>query len=82
MFHLAAFTSTELVLLVSAQLFVALEALKSMKILHTDIKPHNIMFTNLKNQPLRVKLIDFGVAIPAAEVQPGMWIQPCGYRWV
>lgn len=71
---------TELVL-VSVQLLVALDTLKSMNILHTDIKP-DIMFTNLKDQPLRVKLIDFGLAIPAADVQTGVRMQPCGYRWL
>ncbi|XP_044067098.1 homeodomain-interacting protein kinase 2-like isoform X2 [Siniperca chuatsi] len=65
---------------VAKQLLVALDALKGLGILHTDIKPDNIMFVNKQDQPLRVKLIDFGEAIPASKVQPGMELQPAGYR--
>lgn len=61
---------------------MALDALKSLGILHTDIKPENILFVNKQAQPMRVKLIDFGEAIPATKVQPGMDLQPVGYRWV
>lgn len=56
------------------QLLEALDALKGLSILHTHIKPDNIMF-NKHNQPLRVKLIDFSEAIPASQVQPGMELQ-------
>ncbi|XP_034530937.1 homeodomain-interacting protein kinase 1-like isoform X2 [Notolabrus celidotus] len=62
------------------QLFVALDALKTLGILHTDIKPDNILVINELDQALRIKLIDFGEAIPASKVQPGMEIQPLGYR--
>lgn len=61
---------------------MALAALKELGVLHTDIKPDNIMFVNKQDQPLRVKLIDFGEAIPASKVQPGLDLQPVGYRWV
>ncbi|XP_034427114.1 homeodomain-interacting protein kinase 3-like isoform X1 [Hippoglossus hippoglossus] len=37
------------------------------------------MFVNMKDQPLRVKLIDFGCAMMASQVKLGMEIQPCGY---
>uniref|UniRef100_A0AAQ4NQ13 Protein kinase domain-containing protein n=1 Tax=Gasterosteus aculeatus aculeatus TaxID=481459 RepID=A0AAQ4NQ13_GASAC len=30
--------------------------------------------------PFRVKLIDFGLAMPASEVWEGMIVQPCAYR--
>ncbi|GLD45580.1 homeodomain-interacting protein kinase 1-like protein, partial [Lates japonicus] len=65
---------------VTKQLLVALDALKELGILHTDIKPDNIMFVNKQDQPFRVKLIDFGEAIPASKVQPGLDLQPVGYR--
>ncbi|CAB1449603.1 unnamed protein product [Pleuronectes platessa] len=55
-------------------------AKQGLGVLHTDIKPDNIMFVNMKDQPLRVKLIDFGLAKMASQVELGMEIQPCGYR--
>ncbi|XP_034563770.1 homeodomain-interacting protein kinase 1-like [Notolabrus celidotus] len=65
---------------IAKQLFVALDALNTLGILHTDIKPDNIMVINELDQALRVKLIDFGEAIPASKVKPGMEIQPLGYK--
>ncbi|KAG7521793.1 homeodomain-interacting protein kinase 1-like [Solea senegalensis] len=65
---------------VAQQLLVALDALRGLRILHTDIKPDNVMFVNRQDRPFSVKLIDFGAAIPASEVEPGMMIQPTGYR--
>lgn len=46
--------------LVAFQLFVALEFLEKHKIVHCDLKPHNVMVSNLN--PLRIKVIDFGSA--------------------
>ncbi|XP_069378263.1 uncharacterized protein [Paralichthys olivaceus] len=65
---------------VAKQLLVALDALKVLGVLHADIKPDNIMFINMQDQPLRVKLIDFGCALIASKVKVGMYIQPYGYR--
>ena len=59
---------------------MALDALKGLGVLHTDIKPDNVMFVNMKDQPLRVKLIDFGCAMMASQVELGMEIQPWGYQ--
>ncbi|CAB1420305.1 unnamed protein product [Pleuronectes platessa] len=64
---------------VSKQLLVALDALKGLGVLHTDIKSDNVMFVNRKAQPFRVKLIDFGSVMMASQVQLGMEIQPFGY---
>lgn len=65
----------------SIQLLVALNALSSIGVLHTDIKPDNVMFVNSQIQPLRIKLIDFGLAISRSRVNPGMDLQPTGYRY-
>lgn len=65
-------------LVLSLQLFVALDALKDIGILQTDIKPDNIMFVNV--QSLRIKLINFGEAISAISAHPGMNLKLAGYR--
>ncbi|XP_069369173.1 homeodomain-interacting protein kinase 3-like isoform X2 [Paralichthys olivaceus] len=65
---------------VGKQLLVALDALKRFGVLHTDIKPDNIMFVNMQDQPLRLKLIDFGCAMMVSQVELGMEVQPYGYR--
>ncbi|AWP00989.1 Beta-2-microglobulin [Scophthalmus maximus] len=44
-------------------LLVELEALKNIGIIHMDLKPHNIMFVNHKDQPFKIKLNDFGLAL-------------------
>ncbi|KAG8010878.1 Homeodomain-interacting protein kinase 2 [Nibea albiflora] len=62
------------------QLMVAFDALKSIGILHTDLKPDNIMLVNHKDQPFRIKLIDFGLALPVSKVRVGMTMQACAYR--
>lgn len=66
----------------SLQLLVALNALSNIGVLHTDIKPDNVMFVNSQIQPLRIKLIDFGLAISRSRVNPGMDLQPTGYRYL
>lgn len=61
---------------------MALDALKDIGILHTDLKPDNVVCVNVQDQRLRVKLIDFGQAISFFEAWLEMGIQPIGYRWV
>ena len=51
------------------QLAIALLALKGIGLIHTDIKMENIMLVNQLEQPLKVKLIDFGLAVPASEAK-------------
>ncbi|XP_069390771.1 uncharacterized protein [Paralichthys olivaceus] len=65
---------------IAKQVFEALDALKGIDVIHADIKPDNIMFVHLQNQPLRVKLIDFGCSMMKSKIHQGMYIQPNGYR--
>uniref|UniRef100_A0A671Y001 Protein kinase domain-containing protein n=1 Tax=Sparus aurata TaxID=8175 RepID=A0A671Y001_SPAAU len=62
------------------QLLVAFDALKGINMVHTDLKPDNIMLVNQKDQPYRVKLIDFGLARPVRELVIGDIVQATGYR--
>ncbi|KAF3704950.1 Homeodomain-interacting protein kinase 1 [Channa argus] len=65
---------------IAKQLLVALDALKGLGTLHTDIKPDYIMFVNVQVQPHRVKLINFGEAIPPSKIWLGMELQVTGYK--
>ncbi|XP_072222410.1 homeodomain-interacting protein kinase 1-like [Leuresthes tenuis] len=65
---------------IAAQLLAALDALKGLGIVHADIKPDNVMLVDARDQSLRVKLIDFGRAVPVSSIQPGLSLQPVGYR--
>lgn len=58
---------------------MALEALSTVGVIHTDIKPDNIMFRS--SFDMRIKLIDFGVAIRDADVLVGDKVQPIGFRF-
>uniref|UniRef100_A0AAQ6IJL9 Protein kinase domain-containing protein n=1 Tax=Anabas testudineus TaxID=64144 RepID=A0AAQ6IJL9_ANATE len=60
--------------------FIQSEALKGLGIMHTDLKPDNVMLVNHKDKPFKIKLIDFGLALPEWQVQPGVVIQPFSYR--
>ncbi|XP_055008869.1 homeodomain-interacting protein kinase 2-like [Boleophthalmus pectinirostris] len=51
------------------QVATALEELKKMSIIHTDVKLDNVMVVNRRKRPLEVKLIDFGLALPAEEAE-------------
>uniref|UniRef100_A0A665TWH9 Protein kinase domain-containing protein n=1 Tax=Echeneis naucrates TaxID=173247 RepID=A0A665TWH9_ECHNA len=65
---------------VTQQLFVAFDALKSKGIMHTDLKPDNVMLVAHNEKPFKIKLIDFGLARPVSEVKLGSVLQPCPYR--
>ncbi|KAM7405033.1 hypothetical protein PAMP_012324 [Pampus punctatissimus] len=58
----------------------ALNVLKGIGLIHTDLKLDNIMLIDCKRQPFRVKLIDFGLALEKSKVRPGMSVQPIWYR--
>lgn len=61
---------------------MALDALGDVGVLHTDIKPDNIMLVSGWEKTLRIKVIDFGSAILASAAKQGMWLQPSGYRYL
>lgn len=61
---------------ISQQLLTALKLLQELKIIHTDIKADNVMLVNHREEPYRVKLIDFGLALPERHAGTGMIMQP------
>uniref|UniRef100_A0A3P9DTT3 Protein kinase domain-containing protein n=1 Tax=Maylandia zebra TaxID=106582 RepID=A0A3P9DTT3_9CICH len=61
------------------QLANALFHLGSVGIVHADLKPGNIMVVNRSESPVKVKLIDFGLACPASAVIPGDRVGTIGY---
>ncbi|XP_062277563.1 homeodomain-interacting protein kinase 1-like [Scomber scombrus] len=65
---------------IAHQLLTAFDALKGIGIIHSDLKPDNVMLVNHQHEPFRVKLIDFGLACGISEVKQGVKIQPVGYR--
>ncbi|XP_018539063.1 homeodomain-interacting protein kinase 1 [Lates calcarifer] len=62
------------------QLATALNVLKKVGVIHTDIKMDNIMLVDRLRKPFRVKLIDFGLAIPRSQARQGGVYQPHPYR--
>ncbi|XP_040887771.1 homeodomain-interacting protein kinase 2-like [Toxotes jaculatrix] len=62
------------------QMATALEALKDNEVIHSDIKLDNIMLVDRSEQPLRVKLIDFGLAFETWEADQGSKHQITHYR--
>uniref|UniRef100_A0A3B3H8H4 Protein kinase domain-containing protein n=1 Tax=Oryzias latipes TaxID=8090 RepID=A0A3B3H8H4_ORYLA len=63
---------------IAQQMFQALKALKSIGVVHCDIKLDNIMFAEKKS--LKFKLIDFGVAVGKRELPIGTEIQAIPFR--
>ncbi|XP_069386922.1 homeodomain-interacting protein kinase 2-like isoform X2 [Paralichthys olivaceus] len=62
------------------QLATSLEFLKSAGIVHADLKPQNIMLVDHVRQPLKVKVIDFGLASNNPEEHIGDILQSLWYR--
>ena len=62
------------------QLATALSHLSSKQIVHADLKPENVMVVDSRQHPIRVKLIDFGLAHPRFGIDPGACVQTTWYR--
>ncbi|XP_030602485.1 ribosomal protein S6 kinase alpha-6-like [Archocentrus centrarchus] len=62
------------------QLTNALSHLSSMGIVHTDLKPDNVMVVDRHQSPIKVKLIDFGLARPVSSLDPIVRVQPIWRR--
>uniref|UniRef100_A0A3P9JBG3 Protein kinase domain-containing protein n=1 Tax=Oryzias latipes TaxID=8090 RepID=A0A3P9JBG3_ORYLA len=65
---------------VAQQLLVALRALKTIGLVHCDIKLNNVMFVNHQSYPYKVKLIDFGLAREKTSLRRLSNIQIVGYK--
>ncbi|GCC38676.1 hypothetical protein chiPu_0017191 [Chiloscyllium punctatum] len=67
---------------ITKQVLIALQKLKELSIVHTDIKPENIMLVEQAQFPFKVKVIDFGSACILSEIQQikGPYIQSRFYR--
>ncbi|GLD61022.1 homeodomain-interacting protein kinase 1-like isoform X2 [Lates japonicus] len=53
---------------------------KALEVMHADLKPDNIMVVDRRQRPLRVKLIDFGLACHMSAAVPGSCVQSLWYR--
>lgn len=62
---------------VVGQVAAALQHLSSLRIVHADVRPENIMVVDRRQQPIRVRLIDFGLAF---RVGDHPLLQAPGYR--
>ncbi|XP_042340031.1 homeodomain-interacting protein kinase 1-like [Plectropomus leopardus] len=62
------------------QLASALDFLKTVGVIHADLKPENIMMVDHVRQPLKVKVIDFGIACQDPEGKTGVILQSLWYR--
>ncbi|CAB1443233.1 unnamed protein product [Pleuronectes platessa] len=62
------------------QLATALDFMNSAGIIHADLKPDNIMLVDHVRQPLKVKVIDFGISCDDPEEMIGETLQTLWYR--
>uniref|UniRef100_A0A8B9FGW5 non-specific serine/threonine protein kinase n=1 Tax=Amazona collaria TaxID=241587 RepID=A0A8B9FGW5_9PSIT len=62
------------------QVATALKKLKSLGLIHADLKPENIMLVDPVRQPYRVKVIDFGSASHVSKTICSTYLQSRYYR--
>ncbi|XP_034534098.1 homeodomain-interacting protein kinase 1-like [Notolabrus celidotus] len=62
------------------QLATALDFLKGAGIVHADLKPGNIMMVDHEQQPLKIKVIDFGQALKDPAEHTGSVLTSLWYR--
>lgn len=62
------------------QVATALMKLKSLGLIHADLKPENIMLVDPLRQPYRVKVIDFGSASHVSKAVCSTYLQSRYYR--
>ncbi|XP_069618945.1 homeodomain-interacting protein kinase 2 isoform X1 [Ranitomeya imitator] len=62
------------------QVGTALMKLKSLGLIHADLKPENIMLVDPSRQPYRVKVIDFGSASHVSKAVCSTYLQSRYYR--
>lgn len=60
----------------------ALRHLEALQLVHGDIKLPNMMLVNHGKEPLKIKLIDFGLTYKVAATRPGQVFQTLPYRSV
>lgn len=65
----------------SFQVATALKKLKSLGLIHADLKPENIMLVDPSRQPYRVKVIDFGSASHVSKAVCSTYLQSRYYRY-
>uniref|UniRef100_A0A8R1DFH8 non-specific serine/threonine protein kinase n=1 Tax=Caenorhabditis japonica TaxID=281687 RepID=A0A8R1DFH8_CAEJA len=63
-----------------SQVLTALLKLKSLGLIHADLKPENIMLVDPQQQPYRVKVIDFGSASHRSKAVTNTYLQSRYYR--
>lgn len=63
-----------------SQVAVALDHLEMAGIVHADLKPGNIMVVNKHERPVRIKLVDFGMAFQASSVTNNHILGTIGFR--
>lgn len=64
---------------ITRQLVTALEHLKTIPIIHGDIKPANVMIVDRHQQPIQVKLVDFGGAQLSSQACSQKLVHTCSY---
>ncbi|MBN3320022.1 HIPK2 kinase, partial [Atractosteus spatula] len=64
------------------QVATALMKLKSLGLIHADLKPENIMLVDPARQPYRVKVIDFGSASHVSKAVCSTYLQSRYYRFL